>query len=707
MGNCMSSGTEQNFAEQQRVRALAAAAAAANGPRGYPAPGQQPHAAPAAPNGPTVHYAVPPQTQQANGAAPATFNPMTGTAPNGGPTGAFSPPTSPPAGHFPPGAMSPGAVPPGGMATGPLSPGATPAGGMPPSYFPPGAGAAGGGPTIANDPIMNGIHGSGSIARKAGEVLIISYDLGTTASGCAYIYREADGQIGFGPEVVDQWPGQTSTSLGKTPSVLFYNQAGQCQEEWGAQCLAPQWSPSRLAAIGLHKVEWYKLHIDPSTIPIEHMSGPTRQLPPGVSAFQVYTDYMQKLHAAAVTRFQTRRGADLFKRLTTQDRVQYILTIPAAWQKPAIVGELRRCAFRAGLIKDEQSTALDFCSEPEASALECYAAAKQLSLGPNDTFSVVDAGGGTVDFTTYQVLTIHPTFTMKEVDVGAVRCLYRGGTFVDRSFEEFLQNKLSREYPATYQERHLLRGMREFTASTKIQFSHQNRQSTFLQLSDDDEFNQGCIELQWHEIEQCFKPHVDAIIEVAKAQVNTIVGRCKVVFCSGGFGSNDYLRERSPAWYGVKAFRTLSAEDRRLPGAVEHTAIGKTGKQILDDTFSVVLPFGDSVGDDEWKSSKFSIEISDTATNTKQGKLMIYQSPRYDKPIFVDDAVKVVWWSRPQEKGTEPESKPLQPLLGGDAHNIRHSDDITVLLSLGRADLRSRVIIDGVEAGGATITWAK
>jgi hypothetical protein len=184
MGNCMSSGNEQNFAEQQRVRALAAAAAAANGPRGYPAPGQQPHAAPAAPNGPTAHYAVPPQTQQANGAAPATFNPMTGTAPKGGPTGAtgaFSPPTSPPAGHFPPGAMSPGAVPPGGMATGPLSPGATPAGGMPPSYFPPGASAAGGGPTIANDPIMNGIHGSGSIARKAGEVLIISYDLGTTA----------------------------------------------------------------------------------------------------------------------------------------------------------------------------------------------------------------------------------------------------------------------------------------------------------------------------------------------------------------------------------------------------------------------------------------------------------------------------------------------------------------------------------------------
>lgn len=62
------------------------------------------------------------------------------------------------------------------------------------------------------------------------------------------------------------------------------------------------------------------------------MTGPTRRLPPGVSAFQVYTDYLQRLHVAAVARFQSRRGADLFNRLTSQDRVQYILTIPAAWQ---------------------------------------------------------------------------------------------------------------------------------------------------------------------------------------------------------------------------------------------------------------------------------------------------------------------------------------------------------------------------------------
>lgn len=43
-------------------------------------------------------------------------------------------------------------------------------------------------------------------------------------AGCAYIYRQADGTVAFGPEVVDVWPGQTALSLGKTPSILFYDQ---------------------------------------------------------------------------------------------------------------------------------------------------------------------------------------------------------------------------------------------------------------------------------------------------------------------------------------------------------------------------------------------------------------------------------------------------------------------------------------------------
>ena len=60
--------------------------------------------------------------------------------------------------------------------------------------------------------------------------------------------------------------------------------------------------------------------------------------------------------------------------------------------EPAIVGELRRCALRAGLIHDEHSTALDFCSEPEASALECVRSPELSSPWLKDPYSSVLCG---------------------------------------------------------------------------------------------------------------------------------------------------------------------------------------------------------------------------------------------------------------------------------------------------------------------------
>jgi len=74
------------------------------------------------------------------------------------------------------------------------------------------------------------------------------------------------------------------------------------------------------------------VHVDTTDIPPEHLAQEGRRLPKGVTVWQIYTDYLRNLHAAAVARIRSRRGADLFDRLTAQDRVQYILTIPAAWQ---------------------------------------------------------------------------------------------------------------------------------------------------------------------------------------------------------------------------------------------------------------------------------------------------------------------------------------------------------------------------------------
>jgi len=74
--------------------------------------------------------------------------------------------------------------------------------------------------------------------------------------------------------------------------------------------------------------------------------------------------------------------------------------------------------------------------------------------------------------------------------------LYRGSTFVDKSFEAMLRDKLQKDHGG-YQERHILKGLEQFVTSIKIQFSNSDRQSTFLQVSDTDEFDHGCIEVQW------------------------------------------------------------------------------------------------------------------------------------------------------------------------------------------------------------------
>ena len=180
---------ERNFADRQRQRA----GPAANTPSAYG--GQHPvdYSQPYYATGPPVPLGGPYAQAPSFNARPApAFDPLTGEPLNGGPT-AFN--------ALPPGALSAGET-----------------------------------PTI---------HGNGQIARKAGELLIISYDLGTTAckwitnsdqacsghdentiaAGCAYHYRQADGQIGIHPEIVDEWPGQAGSSIAKTPSVLVYNQA--------------------------------------------------------------------------------------------------------------------------------------------------------------------------------------------------------------------------------------------------------------------------------------------------------------------------------------------------------------------------------------------------------------------------------------------------------------------------------------------------
>jgi len=64
---------------------------------------------------------------------------------------------------------------------------------------------------------------------------------------------------------------------------------------------------------------------------------------------------------------------------------------------------------------------------------------------------------------------------MREVDIGAPRCLFKGATFVDMSFEDLLEAYLQTYYAKVFQKDHLKKAMVDFKTGVKLDFSLHRR----------------------------------------------------------------------------------------------------------------------------------------------------------------------------------------------------------------------------------------
>ena len=82
-------------------------------------------------------------------------------------------------------------------------------------------------------------------------------------------------------------------------------------------------------------------------------------------------------------------------------------------------------------------------SEPEAAALYALNALDPHGLKIGDTFMICDAGGGTVDLITYKVASLKPILKLAEASPGSGSLC--GSSFLNRGFQEFLENKLGSE----------------------------------------------------------------------------------------------------------------------------------------------------------------------------------------------------------------------------------------------------------------------
>jgi molecular chaperone DnaK (HSP70) len=83
-------------------------------------------------------------------------------------------------------------------------------------------------------------------------------------------------------------------------------------------------------------------------------------------------------------------------------RLEFVLTVPAIWSDTA-QRATKAVAERAG-IREE----IRMISEPEAAAVYTLQAIQPNHLKEGDNFIVCDAGGGTVDLISYEILRVNP-----------------------------------------------------------------------------------------------------------------------------------------------------------------------------------------------------------------------------------------------------------------------------------------------------------
>lgn len=104
---------------------------------------------------------------------------------------------------------------------------------------------------------------------------------------------------------------------------------------------------------------------------------------------------------------------------------------------------MRKAAYDAGMISGENSSKLVLCLEPEAACMACEderladpSAVGNQILKTNDTFMVLDCGGGTVDITMHRVEGTKPLqlSEIREPSGGPW-----GSTYVDAAYERFVQ----------------------------------------------------------------------------------------------------------------------------------------------------------------------------------------------------------------------------------------------------------------------------
>ncbi|KAI3394024.1 hypothetical protein diail_3288 [Diaporthe ilicicola] len=273
--------------------------------------------------------------------------------------------------------------------------------------------------------------------RFPADKIIAAFDFGTTNSGVAFAHVRRGQRISdVAIRTVRGWPTDHGTDRdeSKVPSILRLDAKGEVTS-WGYGAA----DGDRIA------VEWFKLALvaniglPPSLRKSAKLKETRKTINDyGLNVVRVLEQYMRKIWGHALAEMTKTLGP----RILRSTPIHVVLTIPAIWGNHAIKAMKAAAEPTILALRGEHRTTYAFISEPEAAA-QAYGEELQSKLNFNETFMVVDLGGGTVDIICYKKIAKGGISHLQLEEAAPGDGALCGAMFLDEAFEALLLDKLS------------------------------------------------------------------------------------------------------------------------------------------------------------------------------------------------------------------------------------------------------------------------
>ncbi|MEZ0114636.1 molecular chaperone DnaK (HSP70) [Catenulispora sp. EB89] len=224
--------------------------------------------------------------------------------------------------------------------------------------------------------------------------VVAAIDFGTYATGFAWAYKRRDRPLV--PEAIqlyDSWPG-AAVPYHKNLTALLLDEVGEVAD-WGYR--AHNRHMQERDSQNTYHVRFKMGLLRESALAARAEARPDRPASgaqtPGYPPEFLVTQYLKAFCEHALNEVLTRSKV-------RADEILWCLTVPAIWRDQER-RMMRSCAEQAGLPGSPER--LLIAVEPEVAALYARQAGEAKLNEPGSRFMVVDAGGGTVDLTSYEV----------------------------------------------------------------------------------------------------------------------------------------------------------------------------------------------------------------------------------------------------------------------------------------------------------------